>query len=135
MSLWKDASQKSFNYALPHVNYGLALEEAGKTEEAKKEYFLALNPEVNDTSRGRASTANKLAIIYFNEGNDLKGLKLLDRALEYDSSYVRTYYHFGLYYYFLAKESGNRRDYRTGIKYLNDALKRSNGKYYYQKHI
>jgi hypothetical protein len=43
LSLWKDTAAKSYYHALPHSNYGYALEKAGRTDGAIKQYEIALD--------------------------------------------------------------------------------------------
>ncbi|NIP32225.1 MAG: DUF2225 domain-containing protein [Candidatus Dadabacteria bacterium] len=107
----------------------MALENTGKIEKAKEQYLLALNPNFKDTSYGRAATCNKLAILYFNEGEDSIAIKWLNKAIEFNPDYNRTYYHFGLYYYIRANKNKIIMDYYNSYAFLITALTRSNGSY------
>src|SRR5581483_8792427 len=85
LALWGDASKKSPYYAIVHSNYGMALRDAGRTDEAIRELSIALNPDIKDTIRGRAATANNLGLAYIDKGDYRSAEKWFLRALYYDS--------------------------------------------------
>ena len=125
--LWEDSSKKTYYDAFPYTNYGLALEEVGKYEEAKKQYLIALKPEINDSPRGRAITANNLSILYIETKEYPKAEYWLNKALTFDPYYGKTYYHLGLIYYIKATTTGNKKYYSTAEENLRNSIKIYNG--------
>lgn len=95
--LWEDTSKKSPNHAIPHSNYGMALRDAGKMEEAIREFSIALDPELKDINKGRAATANNLGIVYLDKEDYKNAEDWFLKALYYDSNYGKTYYHLDLF--------------------------------------
>jgi tetratricopeptide (TPR) repeat protein len=124
LTLWRDISLKSPYHPLPHSNYGLALSNTGELDEAIKEYKLALSPEMKDSPRGLAVTANNLALVYLEKEEYEKAEMWFRRALEYDPSYGKTYYHMGLIYYINGELTGSADSYREAERYVKEALKR-----------
>jgi tetratricopeptide (TPR) repeat protein len=122
LSLWEDTSKRSPRYAIPHSNYGMALRDAGKTDEAIRELLVALNPEVKDTMRGRATTANNLGLAYIDKEDYRDAEKWFLKALNYDSTYGKTYYHIGLIYFIKGENTSSVSDYQMAEEYLKRAL-------------
>jgi len=124
LALWRDASEKSPYHPLPHSNYGLALSNAGDYDEAIRELGIALSPELKDSPRGLAITANNLALVYLDKGEYEKAEKWFRKALEYDPGYGKTYYHMGLIYYINGELTGSTERYREAEQYLKEAMNR-----------
>lgn len=122
VSFWKDVSIKSMNHAIPHINYGMALLDAGKTDEAIKEFNISLDPRIENTPTGRAIAANNLGVAYINLKQYGNAAKTLLIALKSDPSFYKTYYHFGLLYYIKANTTRETQDYLTSEKYLIQAV-------------
>ncbi|MGE5443540.1 MAG: tetratricopeptide repeat protein [Ignavibacteriales bacterium] len=122
LALWSDTSEKSPYYAIVHSNYGMALRDAGKTDEAIRELSIALNPEVKDTMRGRAATANNLGLAHIDKEDYRGAEKWFLKALYYDSTYGKTYYHLGLIYFIKGENGNSVSDYRTAEGYLKKTL-------------
>ena len=120
--LWEDTSTKTTNYAIPHSNYGMALKDAGKQDEAIRELLTALDPEVKDTNRGRATTANNLGLVYLDNEDYKNAEEWFLKARYYDSTYGRTYYHLGLIYFIKGEYGNSVSDYRMAEKYLKKTL-------------
>jgi tetratricopeptide (TPR) repeat protein len=122
LALWEDTSGKSPHHALPHTNYGLALRDAGRGDEAIRELLIALDPRVKDTETGRAITANNLGLVYMDKEDYKSAERWFRKALDYEPGYGRTYYHLGLIY-FIRGEYGDTSAYRTAEEYLKKTLK------------
>ncbi len=120
--LWEDTSKKSPNHAIPHSNYGMALKDAGKMDEAIREFSIALDPELKDSNKGRATTANNLGIVYLDKEDYKNAEYWFHKALYYDSSYGRAYYHLGLIYFIKGEYGNSVSDYRMAEKYLKKTL-------------
>jgi tetratricopeptide (TPR) repeat protein len=128
LSLWRNASLSSPYHPLPHSNYGLALSNNGELDEAIREFNIALSPEMNDTPRGLAITANNLALVYLDKGEYERAEMWFRRALEYDPGYGKTYYHLGLIYYINGELTDSTDSYLEAERYVKEAMKRY--KYY-----
>ena len=124
LTLWRDISLKSPYHPLPHSNYGLALSNTGELDEAIREYNLALSPEMKDSPRGLAITANNLALVYLDKEEYERSEMWFRKALEYDPGYGKTYYHLGLIYYINGELTGSADSYREAERYVKEALKR-----------
>jgi protein O-mannosyl-transferase len=120
--LWSDTSKKSPSFAIAHSNYGMALRDVGKTDEAIGELLVAINPEVKDTMRGRAATANNLGLAYIDKEDYRDAEKWFLRALYYDSTYGKTYYHLGLIYFIKGENKNSISEYRKAEQYLKKTL-------------
>jgi len=124
LALWRDTSLKSPHHPLPHSNYGLALSNAGQYDEAVKELGIALSPELKDSPRGLAITANNMALVYLDKGEYQNAEKWFRKALAYDPGYGKTYYHMGLIYYINGELTGSADSYRQAEGYVREAMKR-----------
>lgn len=118
LSLWSDTSIKSFGHPLPHSNYGLALSEIGDSEGALREYKIALSPEMNDSPRGKAVTANNVGLEYLQMERYPEAERWFLMALEFDKGYGRTYYHLGLINYIKADVTGSPESLADAERYL-----------------
>lgn len=123
LSLWRDTAAKSYYHALPHSNYGYALEKAGKTDEAIKQYEIALDPSVRDSNRGRAITATNLGVLYLDTEDYANARRWFGKALRYDPTYGRPYYHIGLLHYIKGESTKSESEYRIAAGYLEKTLK------------
>ncbi len=122
LSLWEDTSKKSFYYGIPHSNYGMALIEAGRIEEAIRELLIALNPEIKNNNKGRADAANDLGIAYGYKKDYKNAAKWFHKALYYYPTYGKAYYHLGLIYFIKGEDDNSPSDYQTAELYLKKAL-------------
>lgn len=122
LALWLDTSLKSPDHPLPHTNYGLALSNIGENTEAVREFEIALSPEMNDSARGKAVTANNLGVVYLEMEDYPKAEKWFLSAREYDPGYGRTYYHLGLIYFIKGELSNSADNYREAEKFLRKTL-------------
>jgi len=118
LSLWEHTSTKSYDHAIPHTNYGFALENAGRTEDAIKEYKIALDPKVKDSNRGRATTAMNLGVLYLNNEDYNNAEKWFREAINYDPGFGRANYHLGLIYYIKGEMTNSRKAYKNAEVYL-----------------
>jgi hypothetical protein len=118
LSLWSDTSIKSFSHPLPHSNYGLALSKVGDSEAALREYKIALSPEMNDSPRGKAVTANNAGLEYLQMERYPEAERWFLKALEFDKGYGRTYYHLGLINYIKADVTGSPESLADAERYL-----------------
>lgn len=122
LTLWGDTTMKSPNQFLPHLNYGGALQDAGKHDEAIREFLVALDPKVSGNKRQRARASGNIGVMYGLKGDFASAEEWLLKAINYDTRYGRPYYHLGLIYFI----RGDRGDYSAYMKaeaYLKTTLK------------
>ncbi len=83
LALWEDAVRKSPAKARPHINYALALQSAGRLEEAEAHYRrgLALRPDY-------PFALNNLANVLRRTGRPDEAQRLLERSIEFRPGYV-----------------------------------------------
>ncbi|MBI2487789.1 MAG: hypothetical protein HYW01_12775, partial [Deltaproteobacteria bacterium] len=112
LALWEDSSKKSPNQFLPHLNYGAALKEVGRNDEAIREFQVILDPRVTSTKRQKARASGNIGIIYGLEGDFTTAEEWLLKSINYDPRYGRPYYHLGLIYFI----RGDRGDYSAYMK-------------------
>ncbi|MEW6145010.1 MAG: tetratricopeptide repeat protein [Thermodesulfobacteriota bacterium] len=124
LALWRDTSLKSPHHPLPHSNYGLALSNNGDHNGAIREFKIALSPELKDSPRGLAITANNMALVYLDKGEYERAEIWFRKALGYDPGYGKTYYHLGLIYYINGEMTGSADSYIEAERYVKEALKR-----------
>ncbi len=118
LNFWEDTSAKSDHHAIPHINYGMALLDAGRTEEAISEFNISLRSDIKNTPTGRAIAANNLGVAYINKKNYKDAAKALLIAMNSDPSFYKTYYHFGLLYFIKAGKSRLKEDYEHSQRFL-----------------
>lgn len=141
LALWEDTSKKSFYNAVPHLNYGEALRNVGKQDDAIKEFLLVFDPRINGSSGERAKAANNIGVAYINKGKPKNARKWLFKALDHAPDYIIPYHNIGTTYFlegdyekaetwFLKYIQHNPREVRTyyhlGVLYF---MKARNGGY------
>jgi len=84
ISLWADAAAKSPDKARPHHNLGMALQRAGRIDEAMAEYerVLEIRPE-------HAIAHNNLGNIYREKGRLADAARVLQRAIRLDPQHIK----------------------------------------------
>lgn len=127
VDLWSDTVLSSPRAALPRINLGYALRERGMLPEAEQQFLIALHPDIEDTPRGRAITANNLGLVYIDMGRLDRALHTFGKARELDPGYGRTYYHLGLVNFIMGQETGSEGYYRLAQKNLGRALEAYRG--------
>ncbi|MDA2919457.1 hypothetical protein MYX76_08205 [Desulfobacterota bacterium AH_259_B03_O07] len=118
LSLWEHTAAKSYDFGLPHTNYGLALENAGRRDDAIKEYKIALDPKVKDSKRGKAVTATNLGVLYLNAKDYSNAERWFREAVNYDPWYGLANYHLGLIYYIKGELTNSKNAYKLSESYL-----------------
>ena len=90
LSLWRDAAAKSPGKARPHLNLGLALQNAGRLDEAAAEYgrALAIRP-------GHPLALNNLGNVCRTQGNAASAERLFREAIAADSTYAEPWINLG----------------------------------------
>jgi tetratricopeptide (TPR) repeat protein len=91
LTLWSDTARKSPGLARPHLNLGMALQSAGRADEALAEYGRAL--EIN---AGLAPAYVNMSAIYFDKG-DIAGCRAaLERAAALSPRLAAPYINLGI---------------------------------------
>ncbi len=123
ISLWEDTARKSPGSAIPRINYGIALLDAGKEDEALKELFRNFEKGVKINDKGRSVTANNIGVVYINKEDIRNAEKWFLKAYGYDSAYYKSSYHLGLVNYLKGKSGGSRQDFLASEEHTKNALR------------
>jgi protein O-mannosyl-transferase len=123
LSLWGDTVEKSPRSSVPHINYGLALLDAGREDEALRELLKNFEKGVIINDSGRSVTANNIGVVYVSKEDIPNAERWFLKAYGYDPGYYKTSYHLGLINYLKGKSGGSTDDYRISGKYIMNALK------------
>ncbi|MEQ9618272.1 MAG: tetratricopeptide repeat protein [Deltaproteobacteria bacterium] len=133
---WEHAARKSPGQMAPLLNYGDQLRNAGRTDEAIRQFQKALSPEFSGDNRGKSLAAHGLGVSYIDKGDYNKAEKSFKAALNYNPEYEGDFnYYMG--YIFLAKNDlSNSRRYFEQSTQLNPGNPNAHyllgGIYFYQ---
>lgn len=106
-AFWEDTVKKSPEEGIPHLHLGITLAEAGKHEEAIKEYQLALR--YYRKSEGKAKAHNNLGSMYLRVGRYEEAIGEFKAALQEESNYETPYYNWALTLVQLADEMQDKQ--------------------------
>ena len=84
VTFWETAVRRSPDMITPRINYGEALRNSGRVDEAIRQHLTAVGPGIESTDRGKAMAASSLAADYIQKGDFLNAEKYLKTALEYN---------------------------------------------------
>jgi tetratricopeptide (TPR) repeat protein len=100
LSFWEDASKRSPHQFITHLNYGVALKEAGRKDEAIREFQTAIeNDTIRSSKRGKAKTANSIGITYLEKGDPGNAENWFRKAIDFDPKFGGSYYQVGFIYF------------------------------------
>lgn len=127
ITFWEAAVRKSPDQIIPKVNYGEALRQAGRVDEAIRQHTAALDPRIESTGRGKAMAASSLAADYIQKGDYTNAETYLRAALEYNPATE------GQYYYHMGLIRFKKNDTEEAANYLRRAVEvdPKNAKSYY----
>lgn len=117
LTFWKAAVDRAPDALTPRVNYGEALRNVGRTEEALEQFRLARQRTSKVEVRGRTISTIPLAMSYINRGNYGMAEKVLEEALRDDPGVAADYNHLMGYIYI------QRKDFAAAKDYLRESLK------------
>ncbi|MGH7850795.1 MAG: tetratricopeptide repeat protein, partial [Thermodesulfobacteriota bacterium] len=123
ITLWEDTTRKSPQSAIPRINYGIALLDAGKEDEALKELLGNFEKGVRINDKGRSVTANNIGVVYINKKDIRNAEKWFLKAYGYDPGYYKSSYHLGLVNYLKGKSGGSGEDFLASEGYTKNALR------------
>jgi tetratricopeptide (TPR) repeat protein len=87
ISFWEATVRKAPEAITPRLNYGDALRESGKVDQAIEQFMAAFKSGLGRDNRGKHSAAKGLGISYFEKGSYSQAEKWFRAALEYDPAY------------------------------------------------
>ncbi|MER3445488.1 MAG: hypothetical protein C4291_01025 [Candidatus Dadabacteria bacterium] len=99
LTFWRDISKRSPDRFIPHINYGAALRDVGRTDEAIEEFLTAFNIAGEGNRKARAMTATDIGIAYTDKGDYKNAEEWLVRALDYDPTYEDANFQMGYIYF------------------------------------
>ena len=121
-TLWAAAVKRSPGYVSPHLNYGYALLENGKLDDAEKQFLIALDPATQGRDIERVNAANNMGNLYIRKQEYDLAEKYFKKAFDLDKKYEATYYyHMGLIYY-IKGNSVYLSDSKAADSFYNDAI-------------
>ena len=121
-TLWAAAVKRSPGYVSPHLNYGYALLENGKLDDAEKQFLIALDPATQGRDIERVNALNNLGNLYIRKQEYDLAEKYFKKAFDLDKKYEATYYyHMGLIYY-IKGNSVYLSDSKAADSFYNDAI-------------
>ena len=91
VALWQDCARKSPGKARPHYNLGLALEAAGRPEEAIRSYLQAVRIDPD-----YAEAYNNLGVAYADKKMLPEAVRYYDSALRINPAFDRAHHNLGL---------------------------------------
>ncbi|MEW6146084.1 MAG: tetratricopeptide repeat protein [Thermodesulfobacteriota bacterium] len=116
VTFWEAAVERSPDQIIPKVNYGEALRNSGRVDEAIGQHLAALGPGVESTARGKAMAASSLAADYIQKGDYTNAEKYFKVALDYNPATE------GQYYYHMGLISLRKNDVAAAGDYLRKAV-------------
>jgi len=127
ITFWETAVKRSPGQIIPKINYGEALRQAGRVDEAVVQHRAALDPRIESTDRGKAMAASSLASDYIQKGDYPNAEKYLRAALEYNPKTE------GQYYYHMGLINLKKNDTEAALGYLRRSVEADpkNAKSYY----
>src|SRR5204863_3927557 len=96
LAFWTDGVEKSPNEGLPHLHLGLANANLGRSEEAEREYKLAIDPNVEYDVEGRSTALNNLGMLYMGKSDLAKADDYFEQAIRMRPDYPTPYYGIGV---------------------------------------
>ena len=125
LSLWEKATSQSNDIYSAHLNYGDALRQAGKKEEAINEYVSALKV---GTKSGKAVAYNNIGAVYIDLGDYDKAERSFRNAIDISPRDIRPQYNLGYMYFvkgerILQRVLKSERAHERGTGELNSELK------------
>jgi tetratricopeptide (TPR) repeat protein len=123
VALWEDTTRKSPRSAIPRINYGIALLDEGREDEALKELLKNFEEGVKINDKGRSVTASNIGVVYINKKDIRNAEEWFLKAYGYDPGYYKTSYHMGLVYYLKGKSGGSREDFLASREHVKKALR------------
>jgi len=117
ITFWEAAVKRSPDQIVPKVNYGEALRQAGRVDEAIRQHTAALDHGNDVTGRGRAMAATSLASDYMQKGDYANAERYLREALQYNPAFE------GKYYYNMGFISLRKNDIKGAGDFLEKAVK------------
>jgi tetratricopeptide (TPR) repeat protein len=108
LAFWEVISKRAPDQFIPHINYGAALMDSRKPDEAMRELLTAL--EISRNRSDKAMAASGIGIVYFNRRDYKNAQEWLLKALDYDPALGDANYYMGLIY-FLKWDLKNAEEY------------------------
>jgi Tfp pilus assembly protein PilF len=99
LTFWRDISKRSPDEFIPHIDYGAALRDLGKTDEAIEEFLTAFNIAGEGNRKARAMVATDIGIAYTDKGDYKNAEEWLAKALYYDPTREDANFQMGYIYF------------------------------------
>jgi Flp pilus assembly protein TadD len=90
LAIWGDVVAQRPDNARAHSNYGMALRDAGRLEQARDQFVMALKLKTD-----YAEAENNLAVVYQEQGRLVDSKRLFEKVLATNPAYAEAHYNFG----------------------------------------
>ena len=123
---WEDIVRKLPDEGLPHLNLGLAYNEADRIDDAEREYLTAIKSKYDD--EGRSTAYNNLGNVYLDKKEYDRAIECFNTSISIRRTYPTPYYSIALTYWRKYIEAGQNKQFpdpkyiQTAIEYLNSAI-------------
>jgi len=123
LTLWGDTVKKSPKFGKVHDNYGAALMDAGRLQEAEREFRVALSPKTVNTITGRSNACVNLGNLHTKRGEYDKAERAYKAALRFWHGNAAAYYNLGYLYFLEAAQSTGGKERRHYLSLSREALR------------
>jgi hypothetical protein len=125
IALWGDTVKKSPQFGKVHDNYGAALMNAGRWDEAEREFRVALSPKTVNTITGRSNACVNLGNLHTKRGEYDKAERAYKAALRFWHGNAVAYYNLGYLYFLEAIQQTNGQERLRLLSLSRDALRKA----------
>ncbi len=125
LTLWEDTVKRSPNFGKVHDNYGAALMDAGRLQEAEKQFRLALSPKTVNTITGRSNACVNLGNLHIKRREYQQAERAYKTALRYWKGNTSAYYNLGYLYFVRAAKAEERKERLQFLSLSRKALQKT----------
>jgi len=125
LTLWGDTVKRSPNFGKVHDNYGAALMDAGRLQEAEKQFRLALSPKTVNTITGRSNACVNLGNLHIKRREFDKAERAYKTALRFWHGNAVAYYNLGHLYFLEASRQADSQERLRLLSLSRDALRKA----------
>ena len=122
LALWEDTVRKSPRFGTPRNQYGVALMERGRIEEALRQFALVLEPSTVASAETRAHAADNIGFIHMQRGRLEEAIPYFLRAIRMAPWDVVAYHNLGIVYLEMARRSHRVEQLDRSRRYLERAV-------------
>jgi len=122
LALWKDTARKSPGFGTPLNQYGVALMERKRIQEALQQFALVLKPATRASPETRAHAADNIGFILMGQRRFEDSIPYFEKAIKLAPWDVIAYHNLGIVYMQMAKRGNNPEYLGKAREYLEKAV-------------